>query len=354
MSVFKRPGSDKWQLRFFYDGKIRVVSSKTTKKKLAQKQLEIIKAKIVEGRFKFIDKGKAITLDDYSVQFLDWVRIHRKSTTHRRYSSSLHEILHVLGKYKLANVKKSDIEKYKRSRIVETTGATINRDLACLKKLYNRAIAEGYCHENPVIGIDFFKEQKISVNYLSQDEAAKLIKSCDEEPIKLFVVLGLNTGMRTQEMLSLKWDNVNFADRTIILKDTKKGGDDSIPMNETVYELLKSSKQKSDYVISKSNGARYQDMRKPWQRILRLSGIKRCTPHVLRHTFATTLVREGADLLVVKALGRWSDLKLVERYAHVAKDHRTRAISMLDGKFSGDTNSDTVVKIEEKEDTINQ
>jgi site-specific recombinase XerD len=60
----------------------------------------------------------------------------------------------------------------------------------------------------------------------------------------------------------------------------------------------------------------------------------------LRHTFATTLVREAADLNAVKELGSWGDLKLLERYSHVSKDFRTRVINKLDGKFQDDDMDD--------------
>ena len=69
---------------------------------------------------------------------------------------------------------------------------------------------------------------------------------------------------------------------------------------------------------------------------------EQCTPHILRHTFATMLVRSGVDLLTVKELGRWSDLKLVQRYAHVSKTHRTRVVNMLAESFQGSTKGDTV------------
>ena len=57
------------------------------------------------------------------------------------------------------------------------------------------------------------------------------------------------------------------------------------------------------------------------------------TPHVLRHTFATELVRSGADLAAVQELGRWSSLAMVQRHAHVSPSHRTRIIHLLDGKL---------------------
>jgi site-specific recombinase XerD len=94
-------------------------------------------------------------------------------------------------------------------------------------------------------------------------------------------------------------------------------------------------------VICKSDGSKYQNIRKSWIRVLKKANLRKLSPHALRHTFATMLVREGADLMAVKELGRWSNLKLVERYAHVANDHRTRVIGKLD-RFQSDTNGDTM------------
>lgn len=73
--------------------------------------------------------------------------------------------------------------------------------------------------------------------------------------------------------------------------------------------------------------------------MIRKAGLNDIFPHILRHTFATTLLREGADINAVKELGRWGDLKLVQRYAHVAKNHRTRVIDKLKNKFQDDEES---------------
>lgn len=351
MGLFKRRGCEVWQMRFFHNGKMIYASSKTKNRRLAQTKLDAIKTEIAQGKFHFVGKENQITFSDYSQLFLEWIKIHRKDSTWRRYKSSIAILTPYFGKQKLTKIQKSDLEKYKSSRVPVVEGATINRDLACFKKLFNRAIADGYCQNNPVNGIEFFREPLKAIEYLSEDEASKLIAACDEVPIKSFVILGLNTGMRLEELLSLSWENISFEDRTIVLDETKRGRDDTIPMNETVFELLLKQAKTSGYVISKSNGERYKDIRKPWNRILKKSGIKRCTPHILRHTFATTLVREGADLMAVKELGRWSELKLLERYAHVAKDHRTRVIALLDGKFGGVALGGAIDKNEDKSDT---
>nr|MBC8184698.1 site-specific integrase [candidate division KSB1 bacterium] len=141
-------------------------------------------------------------------------------------------------------------------------------------------------------------------------------------------------------MLSLKWEDVNLDDKLITLKDTKNNKEETIPLNNTALDRLKNLNQISEYVVSKDDGDRYRDIRKSWQRVIKKAGLKNITPHILRHTFATTLVREGADLNAVKELGRWGDLKLLERYSHVSKDHRTRVINKLDNKFQDDDKDD--------------
>ena len=185
------------------------------------------------------------------------------------------------------------------------------------------------------------KSRREALIFFSEEESRCLIKACDTEAIKTFVILGLNTGMRLNELLSLKWENINFDDRLIVLKDTKNNKEESIPMNNTVLDRMKSLKRTSEYVISKDDGHQYKYIRKAWLRAVKKAGLKNITPHILRHTFATMLVREGVDLNAVKELGRWSELKLVEKYSHVSNDHRTRVIHKLAKKFQDDDKNET-------------
>ena len=347
MGLYKRPGSKNWQMRFYYKGKIRTMSARTTKKKVAEKQLEIIKGEINQGKFKLVTKEEQISFEEYSKKFTSWAKTNLKPKSYKRYQVSINQLDPFFGNSKLRDISVKQIEKYRTNRNKVVSKITINRDMACLKCLFSHAIVDGYCDENPVKKIRFYKEPKKALFYLTEDEAKKLLKACDTVAIKTYVLLGLHTGMRVEEMLSLRWTDVNFEDNAIILRDTKKGDDDIVPMNATVVKQLSRLKQKSDYVICKPDGTRYRDIRKAWNRIIKKAKIKNCTPYILRHTFATTLVRHGVDLLTVKELGRWSDLKLVERYAHVSEDYRTRVVNILDERFRGDAKGDAVEENEE-------
>ncbi len=339
MGVYKR--GNNWWIRYSYKGKIRRESSGSENKSVAKKLLAIRQAEIAQGKYKIKSPESQVLFQDYANEFLRWAKIHRKHKSFLRYQVSLNQLLPHFGKLKITNITRKDIELYKAKRRNQASGSTINRDLACLKKMFNNAISDGIMDVNPVIGVEFFKEPKRSPNYLTDEEARRLIEACDTVAIKTFVLLGLNTGMRLNELLNLKWEDVNLDDKLIVLKDTKNNKEESIPLNETVLEHLQQMNHISDNVISKSDGSPFKDIRKTWHRVVKKAGLKRYTPHVLRHTFATMLVREGADIMTVKELGRWSDLKLVERYAHVAADHRTRVISKLDKKFKNADQSDT-------------
>jgi len=344
MGVFKRPGSNNWWIRYSYNGKMIAESAKTTSKRIAQKKLDIIKAEIAKGTFQHIKKSEEITLAEYADIFLEWAETNLKPTSWKRYQVSMNQLLPFFGKSKLRNIDHKQIEKYRDTRSKRVSKLTINRDLACLKSLYSHAVKDGYCTENPVKKVRFYKETYKAFFYLTEDEAKRLLDACDETHIRTFVLLGLNTGMRTQEMLRLRWQDINFEDRTILISDSKSGNDDYIPISDYIQEYLMSLERNSEYVISKPDGQRYHDMRKPWNRIVEKANLQKekCTPHILRHTFATMLVRNGVDLLTVKELARWSDLKLVQRYAHVSKAHRTRVVNSLSDSFRTSTKGDTV------------
>ena len=336
MGVYQR-GSI-WWIRYSYKGKIIRETSSSENKTVAKKLLSIRKAEIAQGKYKIKAPDSQILFQDYANEFLRWAKIHRKENTYRRYQVSLKHLLLYFKKQKLTGISKQNIEQYKHERSKFVSGSTINRDLACLKKMFNNVISDGIMDINPVNGVEFFKEPKRSINYLSEKECVQLINACDTEAIKTFVILGLNTGMRYTELLSLKWEDVNLEDKLITLKDTKNNKEDTMPINKSVLDQLKSLKQKSEYIITKEDGSRFKYMQKSWRRVIKKAGLKNITPHILRHTFATILVREGADLNAVKELGRWSDLKLVERYSHVSSDHRTRVINKLDNKFQDKEN----------------
>jgi len=114
------------------------------------------------------------------------------------------------------------IERYKAKRKTEVSPATVNRDLAFLKTMFNKAVEWGRLESSPVKNVKKFKEPNSKERILGPDEMKRLIDAANNhlEPI---LIIALNTGMRKGEILSLKWDNVRFPKRCIHIEDSKSG-----------------------------------------------------------------------------------------------------------------------------------
>ena len=229
------------------------------------------------------------------------------------------------------------IEKYKLTRKEEKAEpATINRELGCLRHMFNMAIKWKKAQVNPVREVKFLKEPKEKDRILSEEEEARLLeavrtghKAKHLEPI---IATALHTGMRKGEILNLKWSNVDFRNGLIIVEGTKNGEIRKIPMNKKLTQTLEGAKKvsKGDYVFSE-NGKPYRDVKTGWWTALENAGIENFTFHGLRHTFGSRLGMAGIDIRTIQELMGHKDIKMTMRYSHPTPEHKKRAVEVLDG-----------------------
>ena len=210
------------------------------------------------------------------------------------------------------------------------------------------------------------------VRYLTADERARLMAALDErekairdgrdrgnnwldergfeerprfpegqfvDHLKPIVILSLSTGIRRNSVLSLEWGDVNFADRTILVRAATAKNDKEyyVPMNDLVFETLsrwhKQSRHTSlsDLVFpSPKTGKKMGSCDSAWDTLLKKAGIENFRWHDMRHDFASQLVMIGADLNAVRELLGHADLKMALRYAHLAPENKLQVVKMLD------------------------
>jgi len=245
----------------------------------------------------------------------------------------------------LRQIVPSDIERYVAKRVTQVAPATVNRELAFLKHLFNVAIADGRAENNPVRAVKLFKENNSRVRFLSEDEEARLRKSLGEEEWKK-VAVAIHTGLRQAEQFNLQWPYVDFATGIITIARSKHGEARRVPMNDTVREILRSlpSRLKSRYVFPSKTGDTPLDARNYTSRVfvpaLRRAGIDGFRWHDLRHTFASRLVMAGVDLRTVQELMGHKTLVMTLRYAHLSPGHQLDAVQRLSHRPT-DTSTDT-------------
>jgi integrase len=299
-------------------------------KRLAETVLKKRKVEIAEGRYMDIKKNEKIKFENFADQYLE---LHSKINNRSWQKSDLHNIKsikrHFSGKY-LYEITPVMIERFKTERIKEVSPATVNRNLTCLKSMFNKAIQWGKLEENPFRAVKLLKENNKRLRYLEKEEIIRLLARCTKH-LRPIVVIALNTGMRKGEILGLKWQDIDFKQGIIYLYNTKNGEKREIPINEMAKTALIRTLKHPDspYVFCDKNGNLIRDFRKSFFTALKKSGIINFRFHDLRHTFASQLVMAGVDLNTVRELLGHKSLEMTLRYAHLSPDHKRRAVDVL-------------------------
>jgi integrase len=178
--------------------------------------------------------------------------------------------------------------------------------------------------------VKYFKENTTAWQYLKPEEAERLVDACPDY-FRPIVITALNTGMRKNEILGLKWFDVDFQLEQITVREAKNGEPRYILMNRTLTEILGKVRIrcKTEYVFVKRDGSPYKDIRKPFEKALREARVGRRGFHDLRHTVASQLVMKGVDLMMVKELVGHKTIHMTMRYAHLSQDHKKMSVERL-------------------------
>jgi len=248
-------------------------------------------------------------------------------------------LLEAFGDKRLIKLSYLDLETYRNTRKATPlangkprTDATVNREMAALKHMLNKAVEWGMLEVSPFRKGSrlTFRENNQRHRYLTVEEIEKLLNSCSPHLLPILEI-ALHTGMRKGEILGLKWDQVR--DGFIYLKETKSGKSRQIPLDDRAAQVLRDlqvkNKWKSPYVFVGPDGQRLQDVKKAFAGACRRAGIEDFRFHDLRHTFASHLVMKGANLKAVQRLLGHSDSKMTDRYSHLSPDHLKESVNLL-------------------------
>jgi integrase len=359
MAVYKK--NNRWYIDYYQpDGKrkreiesIKGLETYEITRQHAIKALTIRKAQIAEGKFEIAETKKPVSFDRFVKRYLEYSKSNKKSWE-RDITSSV-ALLRTFSGKSLNQITAWAIEGYKSSRQKEITHyqrppskATINRELACLKHMFTKAVDWRVISSNPLKKVKLFPEKPNKLRVLSDDEFQKLYNEASDF-LKPILVIAKHTGMRRSEILNLTCDDIDLVKRYIYVRDTKNNEPRIIPINETLFKTLKALEKPSQnkYPFANRNGDPVKSIKKAFGSALRRSGIAYCRLHDLRHTFASNLVMAGIDIVTVQELLGHKDIRITKRHSHPTPEHKKRAVESLN-PLTMDTYLDT--KAETKKD----
>jgi len=234
----------------------------------------------------------------------------------------------------LSEITPAEVEGYKLNRRKEVSGSTVNRELALLKRMFNVAIDWDLFRDiNPVRKVKFFRELNIGVRVVSPDEEGKLLRNAAPY-IQDVIRFALNTGLRTGEIFTLRWSDVDFEKSILNVFAPKTQKTRAVPINSEARKVLEAWAlgRKSEFVFyNLETGKPLVDLKSGFGRACRKAGIDGVSWHTLRHTFASRLVNRGVDIVTVQQLLGHSAITVTMRYTHTNLDSKHAAVAKLEG-----------------------
>jgi integrase len=272
--------------------------------------------------------ASSITLADLLLKrYKAHQKAHLSASTFARIDSTINNLL--AGFPALAkDVRRSDVDAHiGRRTAAGAAAATIVREIGTLGHAFKLAIEWELLVTNPAAGVKLPKLPPGKTGFLAEQEYRRVLAAAPEW-MKPLITLAVFTGIRRSELLGLKWSDVNLPARQIVLRLTKNGESRAVWLNDAPLEVLANLPRTSELCFP---GIAPGQLSNGFRRLLQRLGLKGLSWHSLRHTHASWLVQNGADLFGVSQLLGHKSLKMTQRYAHLAPAYLASTSSRLNG-----------------------
>jgi len=280
--------------------------------------------------------------------FLDYLRVERGSAklTIAAYTSDLAQFAQFLEKrHQLLSVaRREDVREYIQELFSnQLDGRSVGRKLSAIRHLYRHLLLDGKIDKDPTLNIDLPKQWKVLPKALSRDEVgAMLAEPAPRKETARGHALALRDramlellyagGVRVSEVADARLEDLKL-DMGYILVRGKGDKERMVPLGVPAQQALQHYLINSREVIAKTTtksspllflgaGGRRLTRQRIWQLVGKasLSSGRHASPHMLRHSCATHMVENGADLRTVQTILGHSDISTTQIYTHVALD----------------------------------
>jgi integrase len=304
-------------------------------------------AKVVEAEI-----GEGTRIPDAADDFLTHVGVHSpdKPRTLARYRAVVDHFQRLLGKRVFVEaVSRGDIDHYKAARSQEKPGSrhgervtpgTVNFEVSVLRTFFNFMIHErGVKMEKPCARFKPLRDASGKAHgrtpTYSQQEVDLLLGACEGQDRAAFATL-LLTGLREQELCYLTWNDVSRQrGREMVVVRRKPGfspkdyEEREIPVQAELATMLLVLPRESQWVFPSPGGKLEPHLLRRLKRVAERAGVADATLHKFRHTYATRLLENGADIVTVQRLLGHSDLDTTKRYLNPDVDLKRSAVNRL-------------------------
>ena len=371
-SLRRRRGTNKWECVLVHKDPFTGDEVSTyhtleakTRKQAEQQRCDLIVKMELEGSSVSSD----VTVSQFMEHFLEY-KIGSKTiepSTVRGYRGEIKTMCRYIGFEKLSDVSIAMVDSWMAKMSADGYAPrSVTKCFRLLKQALNYAIAQDLLKKNPCNFCKPPKRVKTPINALSREERSRMLdlaRQAQPNAIAVAIEIMLTTGMRRGEVCALRWSDFDEAKKTITvshsfgngeggfyLKEPKSGRTRTIPLTAHTFNILNGmhddvkwmcGKLKipvaNTYILgtleSESRPYNPTQLGKDFAAFCKMNGFD-CTLHDLRHTFATYMIAEGADIITVaNYLGHANPSMTLDIYADIDPEAKMRAVKHIENAF---------------------
>jgi len=327
-------------------------------KNISEKDLD--KLKFLFSILPHSEQKEVVTLRVFMEEYSNLIKKNRSKAYYISVMSSFKHLNEYFGERKaIQEIGLKEIENFS-SYLQQKVNKGFYVYYRTLKAAFNKAKEWGYVSENYLTKVKLPKRQKLAPAFVNSDQLSAISNQIKNEVVKDVVVFAFYTGMRLDEIVNLRWKNVDLQNRVITVGDDKfitKGRTQRfIPISdEALTSVLSKLEYKrtpsrltdgqafilplgkreniSGFVFCKEDGEKFTGnyISRRFKKACKAAGMDNAIHfHSLRHSFASNLVQRGVPLYTIKELLGHSSVSTTEIYSHLNMETLREAIKKLD------------------------
>ncbi len=349
ITKYEGKGKISWNVRVRKGGKLHTATFPT--KKMAENWSRDLENQIVQDKYFPSAQKSTHTVGELINLYCSRILPQKAPRTQREQGKILAWWKANLGDTSIKNVTTPLLEEYKDllSTQKKFANGTTNLYLNTLSPCFSWASSPrlGWLSSNPFQHIKRLKEEPRRP-LVTDEQLQTLLWSCGQSQspyLYLFVRLVLGTGGRNQEIMTLKWNQVNFRRQTVTFIKTKGKEDRVVPLDKATLQLLDEHHKKMFpegiwetrdeantplFMSTMRPGQTLKTVFKAYSKARQRAGLPWLRIHDCRHVYATRLAEKGgADLATLAELLGHKNLKHTQRYRHVTQKHNAAIIEKM-------------------------
>lgn len=304
----------------------------------------LLRSKLARGEPLFEkEKNKAPLFNDFADKWqITYVLTNNKPSEQAQKKCMIEKHLNpYFGKTALDEISAQQIEEFKSKKQSEgLCNKSINNILGilgkCLRTAQDWEIIDKLPKMKPL------RVDPTEIKYLNEEEYTRLLAAANDGGVMYEMLLfSLRTGVRIGELTALQWQDINFNDTTVTIRRNIVNGIIGSPKNnkfrtiylaQDIFERLSARKKSSGIIFPNESNSHFSRFtcRDYLERMCLKAEVKKVSWHALRHSFASQLATNGVSLKTIQELLGHSDLKMVQRYAHLEPITLREAIKTLE------------------------